>query len=1059
MKKEHLVIGICAHVDAGKTTLSEGLLYLGGSIRKIGRVDDRDAFLDTDEMERARGITIFSKQAQFTSQSAEGNERTYMLLDTPGHADFSPEMERTLQVLDLAVLVISAADGVNAQVRTLWKLLEHYNVPVMIFVNKMDQMESIGLYSEKREEILNEIREKLSGNALEFAAPGDADVATSAAAAFAERILTDDALTEALALCDETLLNKFLEGEPLTNIDVRHLIAGRNVFPVFFGAALRMAQKDKQNESGVPELLLGLDAFAPVRAYPEEFGARVFKITRDGRERLTWMKITGGELSVRQVLSYAGRSYGAASDDETDDGMTQDKITQIRFYSGEKFTPLQTAEAGVVCAVCGLTKTYAGQGLGMEDKGGESLLVPVLTWQILLPQGEDPFKAYRNLCILEEEEPELLVSYNERKKEITAQLMGEIQREILKNQCMQRFGMEIMFGRPSVIYKETIAAPMEGVGHFEPLRHYAEVHLLLEPGEPGSGLIFDTKCSVDTLAKNWQRLILTHLRERRHRGVLTGSEITDMKITLIGGRAHEKHTEGGDFRQATYRAVRQGLMMAPCVLLEPVYNFRMYLPSGKVGRAQTDLAKMGVTSVKLDFDGDTAIMTGSAPVAVFGDYAETLASYTKGEGRIAYEMGGYQPCRNTDEVLAEMQYDPDADKRNPSASVFCSHGAGMIVPWYEVRNYMHVDSGWREGTPFAAQTGQSGASRAGAAFVEADYAAAAERSGHILSGDTPGQGAGASGAETGGVQRPGQGAAGSSAEAGGTRGSGQQATENGAEIGGVGRDGAQNGAGTSDGYTDYGPAGYAGAESRRAAFKVAEGRTDTRSFKQQERDILAAEDELRAIFERTYGPVKSRVGQSESYKPSRTVAAEIPEKYRKPKPKPQKEYLLVDGYNIIFSWENLRALAQRDIKAARDALLDDLSNYAGYTKANVICVFDAYKVAGGTEQVYRYHNIDVIFTKEAETADLYIEKAAHELTKQYSVKVATSDAVEQVIIYGAGAVRLSAMNFYEEVRSAEREMKATYVADDTDVRQRVGSSLKDELEKALAGTELPEETD
>ena len=1052
MKKEHLVIGICAHVDAGKTTLSEGLLYLGGSIRKIGRVDDRDAFLDTDEMERARGITIFSKQAQFTSQSAEGNERTYMLLDTPGHADFSPEMERTLQVLDLAVLVISAADGVNAQVRTLWKLLEHYNVPVMIFVNKMDQMESIGLYSEKREEILNEIREKLSGNALEFAAPGDAEgyladstvtgkdasayaasmsgkgtsadgaaismtgkgtsadgaaisgkgtsadgVAMSAAAAFAERILADDALSEALALCDEALLNKFLEGEPLTNIDVRHLIAGRNVFPVFFGAALRMAQKDKQNESGVPELLLGLDAFAPVRAYPEEFGARVFKITRDGRERLTWMKITGGELSVRQVLSYAGRSYGAASDDETDDGMTQDKITQIRFYSGEKFTPLQTAEAGVVCAVCGLTKTYAGQGLGMEDKGGESLLVPVLTWQILLPQGEDPFKAYRNLCILEEEEPELLVSYNERKKEITAQLMGEIQREILKNQCMQRFGMEIMFGRPSVIYKETIAAPMEGVGHFEPLRHYAEVHLLLEPGEPGSGLVFDTKCSVDTLAKNWQRLILTHLRERRHRGVLTGSEITDMKITLIGGRAHEKHTEGGDFRQATYRAVRQGLMMAPCVLLEPVYNFRMYLPSGKVGRAQTDLAKMGVTSVKLDFDGDTAIMTGSAPVAVFGDYAETLASYTKGEGRVAYEMGGYQPCRNTDEVLAEIQYDPDADKRNPSASVFCSHGAGMIVPWYEVRNYMHVDSGWREGTPFAAQTGQSGASRAGAAFVEADYAA-----GDLSSSEEES---------------------------------------------------------SFDEYTDDDPAGYAGAESRRAAFKVAEGRTDTRSFKQQERDILAAEDELRAIFERTYGPVKSRVGQSESYKPSRTVAAEIPEKYRKPKSKPQKEYLLVDGYNIIFSWENLRALAQRDIKAARDALLDDLSNYAGYTKANVICVFDAYKVAGGTEQVYRYHNIDVIFTKEAETADLYIEKAAHELTKQYSVKVATSDAVEQVIIYGAGAVRLSAMNFYEEVRSAEREMKATYVADDTDVRQRVGSSLKDELEKALAGSELPEETD
>ena len=1017
MKKEHLVIGICAHVDAGKTTLSEGLLYLGGSIRKMGRVDDRDAFLDTDEMERARGITIFSKQAQFRSVSAEGNERTYMLLDTPGHADFSPEMERTLQVLDLAVLVISAADGVNAQVRTLWKLLEHYNVPTVIFVNKMDQMESIGLYSEKREELLNEIQEKLSGNALEFSAPGDAkdyyteddlDSFGTGAAAYAEHILANETLAESLALCDESLLNKFMGGEPITNIDVRHLIARRDVFPVFFGAALRMVQKDRRNESGVQELLVGMNAFAPVRAYPEEFGARVFKITRDGRERLTWMKITGGELSVRQVLSYAGRTMGAESEEAEGSGLTEDKITQIRFYSGEKFTPLQTAEAGVVCAVCGLTKTYAGQGLGMEDKGSESLLVPVLTWQILLPQGEDPYKAYRNLCILEEEEPELLVSYNERKREITAQLMGEIQREILKNLCMQRFGMEIMFGRPSVIYKETIASPMEGVGHFEPLRHYAEVHLLLEPGEPGSGLVFDTKCSVDTLAKNWQRLILTHLRERRHRGVLTGSEITDMKITLIGGRAHEKHTEGGDFRQATYRAVRQGLMMAPCVLLEPVYNFRMFLPQGKVGRAQTDLAKMGVTSVNLDFDGNTAIMTGSAPVAVFGDYAETLASYTKGEGRIQFEMGGYQPCRNTDEVLAEIQYDPDADKRNPSASVFCSHGAGMIVPWYEVRNYMHVDSGWREGSPYAAQIGQSGASRAGA-FAEVEYT---------------------QGGETGDISRH----------------------ETGAGNSTPGEDRS-----SSDGDTEYGPAGYAGADSRRAAFKVAEGRTDTRSFKQQERDIIAAEDELREIFERTYGPVKSRAFQSEPARPSRTVSAEIPERYRKPKPKPQKEYLLVDGYNIIFAWEHLRALAQRDIKAARDALLDELSNYAGYVKAHVICVFDAYKVSGGTEQVYRYHNIDVIFTREAETADLYIEKAAHELTKQYAVKVATSDAVEQVIIYGAGAIRLSAMNFYEEVRAAEQEMKEAYVADDTDVRQRVGSSLKDELEKALAGTELPGE--
>ena len=1056
IKANNLVIGICAHVDAGKTTLSEGLLYLGGSIRRMGRVDTRDAFLDTDEMERARGITIFSKQAQLVSA------REYTLLDTPGHADFSPEMERTLQVLDLAVLVISSADGVNAQVKTLWSLLKHYDVPTVIFVNKMDQSEGLGDGEERKAAVLLEIQEQLHANALQLSpypyvnfANADSSPADAARDALEKGLirqelldfLEDKDLQENLALCDEDLLGRFMDGEPVTPVDVAMLVAERKLFPVFFGSALKM--------QGVGELLAGLDLYAPTPVYPEEFSARVFKITRDGRERLTWMKITGGSIAVRKELTYNGRNPGGdmAGGEESEEGRGTfaEKITQIRLYSGDRFTPLPEAGPGCVCAVCGLTATYAGQGLGANATGNAGLIVPVLTWQILLPQGMDPYKAYKDLCVLEEEEPMLQVAYNERKREITACVMGEIQREVLKKIVKERFDLEIAFGRPSIIYKETIAEPVEGVGHFEPLRHYAEVHLLLEPGEPGSGLVFESKCSVDSLARNWQRLVLTHLRERRHKGVLTGSEITDMKITLIGGRAHEKHTEGGDFRQATYRAVRQGLMMAKNVLLEPYYNFRLELPQGNLGRALTDLQQMGASFGQPDLENGDAVLTGSAPVSALGDYAEQLAAYTKGRGRLLFEMGGYRPCHNMEETVAAFGYDPDSDKRNPTSSVFCAHGVGMIVPWYQVRDYMHVDTGWREGT--TSEDGmfrQSGASRSGAANAESEKRYVAD--GGAVSG---GSGTGAAAGGAGGGIGSGTGAA-----AGGTGVSGTD-SGTGAAAGGVGDPGEKSTAGGAVGNTgteeesahlpndaaNYDTVGY-GAAGMRAGSAAAPAE-DTRSFKEREKDFFAAEDELRNIFERTYGPIKSNVGQSAGTGPRRVTGINEQKKYRSPRPKPEKEYLLVDGYNIIFAWENLHALAGGDIKAARDALLERLSNFAGFTKKNVICVFDAYKVPGGSEHVYRFHNIDVIFTREAETADQYIEKAAHELSKQYQVTVATSDAIEQIIIYGAGALRLSARNFQAEVEAAEREMKEQFIAQDTDRKQTIGSSVGEEIRKAM----------
>ena len=647
MTKQNLILGILAHVDAGKTTLSEALLHITGAVRKAGRVDHKDAFLDTNEMEKERGITIFSKQARFTS-SRENVERSYTLLDTPGHVDFSTEMERVLGVLDCAVLVISAADGVNGQVRVLWRLLDHYKVPTFLFVNKMDQDGA------DRAVLLSSIKKELSTKCVDVM-PGSGPLS--------EQLAQGD-VQEEIAVCDDALLNAYLEGEPVTNEQICRLTADRKLFPVLFGAALR--------EQGVPALLECLDTLIQPPVYGDAFGARIFKITRDGGARLTWMKLTGGRLSVKTPLAEC-----------TDEKGSPEKVEQIRFYSGSKYEARQEAVAGEVCAVTGLTRTRVGQGIGAEASGAEELLQPVLRCAVLLPPGEDLFKAYRSLRTLEEEDPTLHLTYDEEKKEITAQIMGQVQKEILQRMIRERLGLRVSFGEPSIIYKETIARAVEGVGHFEPLRHYAEVHLLLEPGVPGSGLVFENRCRADILAVNWQRLIMTHLEEKRHRGVLTGAEITDMKISLLTGRAHLKHTEGGDFRQATYRAVRQGLMMTESVLLEPFYSFRMEIPQESLGRALTDLQQMGASFTQPDLEDGRSVITGSAPVSQIANYAEQLAAYTRGEGQITCTLKGYEPCTNAEEIIAASGYDPELDLRNPPGSVFCAHGAGTPVPWYE----------------------------------------------------------------------------------------------------------------------------------------------------------------------------------------------------------------------------------------------------------------------------------------------------------------------------------------------------------------------------------------
>ena len=866
-----LTIGILAHVDAGKTTLAESILYLTGSIRKLGRVDHQDAFLDTYELERERGITIFSKQAEFRL-----GEREVTLLDTPGHVDFSAEMERTLQVLDYAILVISGADGVQGHVQTLWRLLKQYEIPVFLFINKMDQPDT------NENALMEELTKRLDEKCINFSAG-----------------LETEEAKENLAVCDEAVLEHYLESGEIQKEEIINLIAKRKVFPCYFGSALKI--------QGVEEFLKGIETFTKKCAYPEEFGARVFKIARDAQgNRLTYLKITGGSLKVKMLLSNE-KEAGEGKEE-----LWEEKAEQIRIYSGNSFEAVKEAKAGSVCAVAGLSHTYCGQGLGIEAHTFLPVLEPVLTYKIELPEDCNVHSMLIKLKELEEEEPQLHIVWDERLQEIHAQVMGEVQIEILKRMIWERYQTEVEFGSGKIVYKETIEECVEGVGHFEPLRHYAEVHLKLEPAERGTGLHFFADCSEDLLDRNWQRLVMTHLEERMHKGVLTGSEITDMKVTLVSGRAHLKHTEGGDFRQATYRALRQGLKKAKSVLLEPVYEFRLELPADKVGRAMADIQKMYGEFQLSDSEGEYSVVTGFAPVSLMRDYQKEVMAYTSGHGRLFCTLKGYMPCHNADEVIEEMNYDSESDLENPTGSVFCAHGAGFIVPWYEVEDYMHLELQ----TPMQKQ-------------VEEEIP---------MPKRTP-----------------------------------QEAE---AYL----KEGVQN------------------------------------------------EEELRAIFERTYGAVKrerqgwERVSKRNPNRNPSVRSSETENTRKEKKREPIKEYLLVDGYNIIFAWEDLNELSKINIESARNKLMDRLSNYQGYKKMTLILVFDAYKVKGNPGSVMKYHNIYVVYTKEAETADQYIEKTVHEIGRKYQVTVATSDALEQVIILGQGGNRLSAANLLEEVEAVEAEI-------------------------------------
>mgnify|MGYP002566477121 FL=1 len=854
---ENIVMGILAHVDAGKTTLSEGMLYLSGTVRKLGRVDHKDAFLDTYSLERDRGITIFSKQAVFSL----GNRRIN-LLDTPGHVDFSAEMERTLQVLDYAVLVISGADGVQGHTETLWKLLKLYEIPTFIFINKMDQPGT------DRESLLAELKERLDEGCIVFGKGKNVES------------------LEEIAMTDEAVLDYFMEHETVRNEDICRLIRERKIFPCYFGSALKL--------DGVQELLAGFEEYMKPFDGKKEFGARVFKISRDDKgERLTFLKVTGGKLVVKMPIN------------------KEEKINQIRIYSGAKYEAVNEVEAGGVCAVTGLSSSYIGQGLGVEKGTAAPFLEPVLTYQMILPEGADTTKVLRELKQLEEEEPLLNIVWNPALEEIHVQLMGEVQTEILKTMIAERFHLDVEFGTGKIVYKETIKSPVVGVGHYEPLRHYAEVHLKMEPLEAGSGLIFDTDCSEDVLDRNWQRLILTHLQEREHPGVLTGAPITDMKITIVAGRAHLKHTEGGDFRQATYRAVRQGLKSAESVLLEPWYSFVLEVPSEQVGRAMSDIGQMNGS-----FEGPEAEdkqgmvrLTGTAPASEMRDYQQEVWAYTKGRGRITLTLKGYEPCHNAEEVIEEIGYDSERDVDNPTGSVFCAHGAGFLVKWDEVPEYMHIKEDFLAEKP----------------GIEQDEMMAVQMGNHCnYSG------------------------------------------------------------GYSSSYDD--------------------------------------DPELLTIMEREFGSKQEERDRYSSYR-KQTVSTPVRHTTVIKENEPKKEYLLVDGYNIIFAWEELNELAKASIDAARNKLMDILSNYQGFIGCTLILVFDAYKVKGNQGEVQKYHNIYVVYTKEAETADQYIEKTTHEIGRKYKVTVATSDALEQVIVMGQGAYRISARDFYEEVERTEKQIR------------------------------------
>lgn len=893
--EKRLCVGLLAHVDAGKTTLSEAMLYQAGVIRAFGRVDHGDTFLDTDAQERSRGITIFSKQAVLPLPGC-----TLMLLDTPGHVDFSAEMERTLQVLDCAVLVVSGTAGVQGHTATLWQLLRRYQVPAVVFVNKMD----IG--TADHDALLQSLRRELDERCIDFSQP-------------------QSQLQEELSLCDDALLDEYLASGRVSDAQIASAVSHRKVFPCFFGSALK--------REGVDALLDALGRFVQAPAYGKDFGARVYKIARDEKgARLTFLKITGGTLGVKQLL--AGEDW-------------QEKADQLRLYSGSKFTLLQQAPAGTVCAVTGLTKTMPGMTLGHETAAQAPALQPVLEYRLLLTDGTDAAQAYGQLRVLEEEDPALHLVWNALLREIRVQLMGPVQMEILQKLIAQRFGLEVAFDEGNIVYLETIAAPVEGVGHYEPLRHYAEVHLLMEPAEPGSGLQFDTMCPTDTLALHWQRLILGHLAEKVHRGVLTGAPVTDIRFTLVSGRAHQKHTEGGDFRQATYRAVRQGLCEAGCVLLEPYYAFRLEVPSENLGRAMADLDRMQGEFSAPEQDGAMALLTGTAPVSTMRNYQRDVLSYTKGRGRLTLSLSGYEPCHNAEEVIAASGYDFDFDLQDPAGSVFCSHGAGFVVPWNEVKNYMHVESPLTKQLAKEAQERDLREANERLQAMEADVAA-----GKVPAGAAGGSAKFRSGSPSGAVSE--------------------------AAVA------ANTGSGSSRGRGDGSLSFY-------------------------------DDKELQAIFTRTYGEPKRKLASDYD---SRTVIRAkntAPVKPSKEKEEPEDEYLLVDGYNIIFAWDELSELAAVNIDAARYKLMDILSNYQGFRKICVIVVFDAYKVPGGVEKVQKYHNIHVVYTKEAETADQYIEKVAIRIGRRYRTTVATSDGVIQLIIRSQGCILWSARDFREEI--------------------------------------------
>ncbi len=852
MKK--LVTGILAHVDAGKTTLSEALLYLGGNLRKLGRVDHKNAFLDTDAQERKRGITIFSKQAILPLGDIE-----LTLLDTPGHVDFSAEMERTLQVLDCAVLVISGTDGIQGHTRTLLRLLERYKTPTFLFINKMD------LQGADRAALLSQLQSHLGG-CIDF---GDSD-----------------SFYESVAMCGDAALDEFLSEGTVKKETVSELIRERKIFPCRFGSALKL--------DGVSEFIEDIKNYAPIPKYPEEFGARVFKITRDSKNtRLTWLKVTGGILRAKELLSSGeGDSYW------------EEKADQLRLYSGEKFQPADEIPAGTVAAVTGLTHTYPGLGLGFETEDTKSLLEPVLNYRLILPEDAAPHTILPKLRQLEEEDPLLHIIWNEQLQEIHVRFMGQVQLEVLTQLIADRFGLNVTFGTGNIVYRETIANKVEGVGHFEPLQHYAEVHLILEPGERGSGIQFASSCSTDLLDLNWQRLILTHIAERDHVGVLTGSPITDIKITLTAGKAHLKHTEGGDFRQATYRAIRQGLMQAESVLLEPFYDFRIELPQQFLGRAINDLQSMGASVNAPEIEGDLSVLTGYATVDGLQNYRQELAAYTRGLGQISFTPHGYGPCHNAEEVISSIGYDPERDVYNTADSVFCTHGTGFTVKWNEVTEHMHLESTLRPTVIKSEEITPAGGARS------------------IYTGS------------------------------------------------------------------------------------------------------IEQDKELQAIFERTYGKTEPKKFEP-LRKPARTELSDsytIKERVKTP------EYLLVDGYNIIFAWKELKELALQDIAAARSVLENILINYQGFRKCTVILVFDAYKVKGNPGSVEKKSGIYVVYTKEAETADAYIEKTTYKLGKNSKVRVATSDGLEQVIILGHGALRVSAESFRLEVEETVSQISRLIAA-------------------------------